>query len=1290
MKPNFTLLIVLAWLSAALPATRAATPILETNIDRPLRYTPEGTDFVITNGAEFFNRPMYTNTAFRVDGGDKPEFALYLPGRGGNLRLGILTAGGGKWLNDAAQVVTRYRPGSLVYEISDPLLGEKGKLNLTAMVLPAGQGLIVRVDTVNAPDVTLVWAYGGANGATGSRGGDIGTENQPVSRYFQLQPANCAGDTFSINGNAFTLQFHAASARAGVMTDIRGVAPADTRFAVGNANQWNAQANLLASAGQPGNAPVLLGQSALPSGTPVYLALQRLPQAGENTAAELPVYVEAGGAPPTETASAAPANPATPLTYAELPKTFAAAEARRQALAEKVTVDTPDPYLNAAMAALCVAADGIWDESQGVFMHGAVAWRTRLLGWRGPYTGDELGWFDREVRHLTYWAGKQNTKPIPPEGGPDPASNYARAEPALHTNGDMSSSHYDMNLIYMDELMRHLLWTGDLDMAKQVWPVIERHLAWEQRLFRRNYAGDLPLYEAYAVIWASDALGYSGGGATHSSAFNYFHNLMAARLASLIGEDPAPYQKEAALIREGMKKYLWLGDRGWYAEYKDWLGLQLAHPSAALWTFYHAVDEQAATPEEAWQMSRYVDTQIAHIPIRGPNVPPGYYTLATSNWMPYTWSLNNVVMGETAHTALAYWEANRAEEANKILKGCLLDSMYLGLCPGDAGTMTYYDANRGESQRDFGDDIGALSRAFIEGLFGVHPDALAGELVLRPGFPAAWDHATLHHPSLDYSYHDSGPVEISKTIERSVETGSGRGVMVTQRETVRTPGEAEDYSITLRFPKPLALRLQVVARRAQISNITVNGQFTQWKVLEDSVETPRIEISSPPAAHYDIHIVWTGDAPEPPQAPAMAVLGRDFTVPLGKTQVLAIDDPQAAINNYGVTPAAFTATAVGTPGFRTAFLKVHQGDLSWIAPLAFEIRPAYEIIPAEAPDAAQARFTFRNNTAVAIDREVTMTIAGRATKARLLAPAAGESAEIALEGAGLLPGANLLNVDLGGNEIVGGVVQSWKRAADPATAHFEPQDLSAAFNDQLTKIFGKDKYLSPRSPYVSLSLPSQGLGSWDNITASFTVDDRGLRAAAAQGNGIFTLPDQGVPFRTPGDADSRNVIFTSQWDNYPRSATVPLTGHAAHIYLLMAGSTNTMQTRLDNGEVFVTYADGTTMRMALNNPVNWWPIDQDYFIDDFGFRRPETIPPRVDLATGIERTVDVGEFKGRGGPRTMLMPGGQQGQPRTVRGGGAATVLDIPLDPAKELKSLTVRALANDVVIGLMAATLAR
>jgi len=181
------------------------------------------------------------------------------------------------------------------------------------------------------------------------------------------------------------------------------------------------------------------------------------------------------------------------------------------------------------------------------------------------------------------------------------------------------------------------------------------------------------------------------------------------------------------------------------------------------------------------------------------------------------------------------------------------------------------------------------------------------------------------------------------------------------------------------------------------------------------------------------------------------------------------------------------------------------------------------------------------------------------------------------------------------------------------------------------------------------------------------IDDTGLRAA----RGRLILPN-GVPFAPA--ADGPNVVFTSQWDNYPREARVPLAGRARRLYLLMAGSTNAMQSRLDNGEVEVAYADGSRARLALENPTTWWPIEQDYFVDDFAFALKGPLPPRVDLRTGAVRLLDPRSFKGRGG----RVPG------------GAATVLQLPLDPAKPLASLTVRALSNEVVIGLLAATLER
>jgi len=1187
--------------------------------ERPLRYWPDGTDFVITNGTEFFNRPLYClNSPFRVDGGDKPEFSLYVPGRGGNLRFGIKTAAGAKWLHDADTIVARYRPGSLLYEIQDSLLG-KGELRLVVLPLSETKGLVARAELRGGESpVELIWAFGGANGMRGRRGGDIGCEREPVSQFFQLRPEQCKGNEFFVATNTFVLRSKPAT--------IAGVASVGARLAVADASKWASVDELVASGGQTTELPVVVGQAIMQSDRPLYFALQ-----------------QTGGSP-----GATGAAPPAIYRAEDLPGVFAAAEEHRRAIAARVVVETPDPFINAAAAALNIAADGIWDERQQSFMHGAVAWRSRLLGWRGPYTGDALGWHDRTAAHIAGFAKQQNTSPIPESIPPaDADSNLARNETALHSNGDLTKSHYDMNLVAVDVFFRHLLWTGDLDYARRLWPVIERHLAWERRLFRREFGPEkLPLYEAYAAIWASDDMDYSGGGATHATAYNHFHNRMAARVARLLRYDATPYEREADLIWGAMRKYLWVNDGGWFAEFKDYLGLQLVHPNAGLWTFYHTVDSEVPTPIEAWQMTRFVDTQIAHIPIHGPGVPEGnYFTLPTTSWMPYTWSLNNVVMAEAAHTSLAYWQANRPEVAFRLFKGCLFDSMFMGQCPGNLGMTTYFDMARREAQRDFADAVGVCSRTLVEGLFGVQPDVLAGELRIRPGLPADWNHASLHHPDFDFTF--------------------------------RGDAATETFSVASRFPKPMALRLQVPALCDSIIEVAVNGREAQWHALEDSVGLPRVEILCPPAAQHQVVIHWKGDRPATASAPAIVAKDGAIRAEFGAAAVHQVADPQGALSKVVLETNSFRAVAGGAMGQRTVFARLGQGGLTWWQPVTFETRPALEILQSDSQDAGHLRFRVRNNTPETIDREAAIYV-GKTDRSRLppfvklRLPPWGESDEIAVTAERCLPGSNPLVIELlGEGRTIKGVVTNWKLRAMP-TARLETINLTQVLNDKVTQIF-RNEYLSPRSPFCSLAIPKQGIGSWCNFRETFDVDDSGLRAAAAKAGGRFVLPN-GVPFQSPAEAGATNIAFTSQWDNYPREVTVPLTGRASHAYLLMAGSANPMQSRFDDGEVIVAYTDGTTERLALRNPTSWWPLDQDYFIDDFAFRRPEPIPPRVDLKTGNVRVLDVDSFKGRGGK----VPG------------GCATVLDVPLNAEKKLESLTVRTLANEVVIGLMAVTLAR
>jgi len=70
-------------------------------------------------------------------------------------------------------------------------------------------------------------------------------------------------------------------------------------------------------------------------------------------------------------------------------------------------------------------------------------------------------------------------------------------------------------------------------------------------------------------------------------------------------------------------------------------------------------------------------------------------------------------------------------------------------------------------------------------------------------------------------------------------------------------------------------------------------------------------------------------------------------------------------------------------------------------------------------------------------------------------------------------------------------------------------------------------------------------------------------------------------------------------------------------------------------------------------------------------------PPRVYLKSGtISRTFkDFSSIKGFS---------------NYAVDGGAATILDLPLNKNKTLKNITLKSIANDVVIGLMSATLVR
>jgi len=484
------------------------------------------------------------------------------------------------------------------------------------------------------------------------------------------------------------------------------------------------------------------------------------------------------------------------------------------------------------------------------------------------------------------------------------------------------------------------------------------------------------------------------------------------------------------------------------------------------------------------------------------------------------------------------------DEAYRIFKGSLLDSMYMGLCPGDFHMTSAPDVHRQEAQRDFGDPLGACSRTLVEGLFGVQPDLLSNEIRIRPGFPTAWDRASLRHKDFDFTW---------------------------QRKKLH-----ETYTFTSRFAKPVPLKLTLPARTTILPKVKCNGKRIQCAFDATAVGGPTLTMRLLAAPSSRVTVKWRGHPPSatPPQRTLR--IGEALELPPNIT-LTQIDDPQKSVADGRVASA----------GFHTVFANIHEADCAWSMPISFDAKaptPEFAAIP---PLAENVRA--------------------------------------------------------------------------------EQVDLSLVLKDHITDIFTR-VYSEPRSPYCSLAFPDNLLSGWANPDGHATIDDAGLRGA----DGLLNT-DIGVDFATPGGTDP-NCLFLSYWDQDQTNLKISLSDRAHGIYLLMAGTTLPQCSRVQHGTVTVTYKDETSATLALRNPETWWPIEQDYLLDDYLFVNNAPLPPRVDLRTGQTRVLDPAAFHGKGRP----VPG------------GAATILHLPLDPTRDLASMKIEVELYGIVVALLAATLAR
>lgn len=338
------------------------------------------------------------------------------------------------------------------------------------------------------------------------------------------------------------------------------------------------------------------------------------------------------------------------------------------------------------------------------------------------------------------------------------------------------------NVSVVDDLLHHCRYVGDRAYLFKQWPALQRYLHEQDttdtlvtRLLARQYGGQQ----------------------------------LAARIAKVIGENGLPFEQKARQLLTTLNERLWLNDKGHWAEWQDMNGLKRLHTSAALWSIYTPIDYGACTPEQAYAATCYVDEEIPHIPV----AMSGLSTLSTSCWMPYAHGQNNVIPAEALHMALAYFQAGRAEQGFRLLKGTVLDQMYCGLSPASLGAYSQYDAAQGGHYDDDADCIRMAERVLTEGLFGLRPDALQGRCIIQPGIPEAWDSASIHTPYISYHY--------------------------------RRQGNEAFYEVTQHFAKPQQIVIRQSLGLGQYRDVTGTAQRHQTIRVRVPVPLPEVRFVDP-------------------------------------------------------------------------------------------------------------------------------------------------------------------------------------------------------------------------------------------------------------------------------------------------------------------------------------------------------------------------------------------------------------------------------------------------------------
>jgi len=805
---------------------------------------------------------------------------------------------------------------------------------------------------------------------------------------------------------------------------------------------------------------------------------------------------------------------------------LANAEARVAGLTT-TSVQTPEPLVDVAVAAMGLAVDGLWRADPGVYVHGAMAWDSPYLGWRSEYGGTVFGRTETVASEGEYFFGLQTKTSINTECVSDPALMHTGEAQTSRFYGvgkiAADGGIYDMQSMFFDQQVHMWRWTGNATYEALLRPALALHASWASDCFDHDGDG---LYSSYTNTWPTDSWWLNGGATVEETSYLYLTHKALRDMAERAGNatDAAAHAAVVAKILSNFHQ-LWVTADGHPGANIEEGGHMRLRADAWLYSIFLPIEAGLLTAEESAQALFYSEWGLERDSILCDGINADAVcgqTVWTSNYVPSMWSVRQLWPGDNHGLALAYLLAGLPDDGYDVLRGSLHRDMLQNSVPGNTGA-----ANGGT---DFNDCVHPLSRLLIEGLFGFHPNYPMGLVEVAPQFPSSWPSASITAAAFSLQ-------------------------MVTD-----TASTSITVQLTQAIPQ-LAMRIPIRAQAVVGAGITVAGlpvgAAWNWTVEAGFGQS--------------VVIIAVTAAPGAPVAAASVLV--PFTVPLP------------------CTPSVFSNAA----------------------PLqAVTLTPPEGLSVVNFSD-PQGVFVSGSASIVggAIQGTVAATVAASAT-------AAGQHLVVGYAiTTGGLPQMLLFKLNISEGEPAYAVVPT--PAAGAAWAY---ADVASMYNADLGAMFAKGTYMSPRPQTCGVRIGDDGWSGWtfpfwNGPTAP--VGDFKNVANLTTAPGVITTP-QGAQFHLNATG-TRNIAFASLWDNYAPTVNVSvlpsLLPGATSVWVLLAGSTNPMQTRIANAVLRFVYDSGSIEVLELVPPLNFWSLsawgNNDYNYATDAFSLPPVPPPSVQL-----------------------------------------------------------------------------